>query len=75
MSLPVVTSYHFDTDDHPERDRFAMWREVISATHDIAQSDTGPSPFHTDYDLWHLGQIAISAGSFSAQSFGRDGQT
>ncbi len=75
MSSPAVNSFHFDTDDHPERDRFAMWREVISATHDIAQSDTGPSPFHTDYDLWHLGQIAISAGSFSAQSFARSDAT
>jgi len=71
MSSPAATSFHFDTEDHPAHVRFEMWREVISATHDIAPPDTGSSPFHINYDLWHLGQIAISAGSFSAQSFAR----
>ncbi len=75
MSALAVASFHFDTDDCLERDRFEMWREVISATHDIALPDTGPSPFHIHYDLWHLGQIAVSSGSFSAQSFARSDAT
>ncbi len=50
MSSPAVTSFRFDTDDFPEQDRFRMWREVIAATHDVAQGDTGLSPFHTDYE-------------------------
>ncbi len=52
-----------------------MWREVVSATHDVARLDTEPSSFHIDFDLWRLGQIAISSGSFSAQSFARPDET
>lgn len=75
MLSPAVTSFHFDTNDYPVEDRFEMWRDVISATHAIAQPDTGPAPFRTNIDLWHLGQIATSSGSFSAQSFARSMET
>lgn len=66
MSSPAVSSFHFDADDLPEQDRFATWREVISATHDVALLATESSPFHLNYDLWQLGYIAVSSGSFPA---------
>ena len=75
MSTPAISSFHFDTDGCAIQDRFAMWREVISATHDIAPLEAGSSPFHINFDLWRLDQIAISSGSFSAQSFARPEET
>lgn len=75
MSSPTVSSFHFDTDSCAEQDRFAMWRDVISATHDITPVDEAPSFFHINFDLWRLGQMAISSGSFSAQSFSRPDET
>jgi AraC-like DNA-binding protein len=75
MSSAAIASFRFDTDDYPAQDRFGLWREVVSATHDIAEIDSGPLPFHTNIDLWHLGQMAVSSGSFSAQSFSRSADT
>lgn len=71
MSLPAVTSFHFDTDDYPEPDRFEVWREIMAATHDVAQAETTPDPFHIRVAMWRLGQMAVTSGQLTPQSFAR----
>jgi len=74
MSLPVVTSYRFDTDDHPEQTRFEMWREVMAATHEVARAGTTPEPFHIQVAAWRLGQMVVTSGQLTSQSFARSGE-
>lgn len=71
MSLPAVTSFHFDTDDHPEQIRFEVWREVMAATHDVAPAESTPDPFHIQVAMWRLGQLVVTSGQLTPQSFAR----
>ena len=74
MSRPLQPTFRFDSSDYPERKSFETWREVISATHDVAPSRVTPSRFQVTCRLWHLGQMMITSGQFSAQTFVRDQQ-
>ncbi len=74
MSLPAVTSFHFDTDDHPEQTRFEMWREVMAATHDVAQAEITSDPFRIQVAVWRLGQMVVTSGQFTPQSFARSSE-
>lgn len=71
MPAPPVTSFHFDTDDLPEQDRFETWREMIAATHDIPPADAGAAPLHIRVAAWRLGQMIVTSGQFTSQSFAR----
>ncbi len=71
MSLPALTSFHFDTDDHPEQTRFETWREVMAVTHDVAPVGATPDPFHIQVGAWRLGQMAVTSGQLTSQSFSR----
>lgn len=74
MSLPAVTSFHFNTDDHPERTRFETWREVMAATHDVAPADATPASFHIQVSAWRLGQMVVTSGQLTAQAFARSSE-
>lgn len=74
MSLSAVTAFHFDTDDHPEQTRFEMWSEVMAATHDVAVAETTPDPFHIQVAAWRLGQMVVTSGQFTPQSFARSNE-
>lgn len=74
MSSKVVSSFHFDSDDYPEHTREETWREVIAATHGVAASNATPDPFHAEIAAWRLGQMVITSGQFSAQSFVRSSE-
>ena len=71
MSSPAVTSFRFDTADYPEQDRFEIWRDVISVTHNVELAETALDPFQTRAAVWRLGQMIVSSGQFTTQSFAR----
>lgn len=71
----------FSTDDLPERDRLASWKEDISLIFDLERAPLeDPEPFHANFDLFHFGQSVLahldsSPGRYvrSARKSSRDG--
>ncbi|MDQ3526216.1 MAG: helix-turn-helix domain-containing protein [Chloroflexota bacterium] len=74
MSTPALTAFQFDTDDHPAQTRYEMWREVMAATHQVAPTEATPAPFHIQVAVWRLGQMVVTSGQFTSQSFARSSE-
>lgn len=65
----AIPAFRFNTDDHPAETRVQLWRDIVAVTHDSAPLE--PGPIHSDYSLWNLGGMAVSSGSYWAQTFTR----
>lgn len=74
MSATIQPSFRIDTHDYPDREAFESWHDLISATHQVEQGDVDALRFHVSFRARYLGQMIVSAGQFSAQTFGRDSQ-
>jgi AraC-like DNA-binding protein len=74
MFSPAVSSFQFDTDDYPERARFDVWREIVAATHHVERLEAPPAPVHIRAAVWRVGQMVVSSGQFTSQSFTRSGE-
>jgi AraC-like DNA-binding protein len=74
MSSPAVASIRFRSADFEEQERFEVFQDLMSATHEVMRLETAASPMQVEFSVWRLNQIAISSGSFSPQSFARPGE-
>ena len=71
MSSAAVPKFAFSTQDIPVPARFDMWREMMSATHDVALPEVATADFDANVSLWNLGPLMVSHGEFSEQVFTR----
>lgn len=59
--MSILPHSHFSTDDIPEKDRQAAWREDISVIFDHeAAPITEPRPFHAVFDVYHFGHSVFA---------------
>jgi AraC-like DNA-binding protein len=65
----AIPAFRFDTDDYPAENRVELWRDIVAVTHDSVPLEPGPA--HSDYNIWNLGRMAVSSGSYWAQTFTR----
>jgi AraC-like DNA-binding protein len=68
VTQPVVPTFSFDTSSEPAHRRFALWREVMAATHEVS---TDAADFTAQISLWSLDRLLISHGRITGQSFVR----
>jgi AraC-like DNA-binding protein len=66
-----IRTFSFDTNDHPEPDRFDLWRSTMAATHEVTRPAGSAPPFAAQVSLWQLEHLMLSHGSFSRQIFSR----
>lgn len=66
-----MTEFWFSTDDIPERDRIAVWREVFGRN--VAQLDMAPprAPFHATVRVKAMPHLAIGSTHSSANRIAR----
>jgi AraC-like DNA-binding protein len=70
--MATIPSQILDTDSLPPRERFALWRESLSATHTVDHPDDGdPSRFRAHARGWDLGQALVIESQVTAQLLAR----
>lgn len=59
--MPSLPHSVFTTASLPEKDRFAAWREDVSAIFDVENSLVAdPAPHHASFELYHFGQSVLA---------------
>ncbi len=59
--MPRLPHSHFSTNDFPERDRFAAWREDISVVFDAENAPVEDAePFHATFDVYNFGHCVLA---------------
>ncbi|HEY1706644.1 MAG TPA: helix-turn-helix domain-containing protein [Rhizomicrobium sp.] len=66
-SLPHI---RYDSRDYPPETRFAVWRQIMSATYDVEL--LGDAPFAADVDGWMLGDLMLAHSHLPPIGFRRD---
>jgi AraC-like DNA-binding protein len=70
--MTTIPSNVVDTDAVPLRERFDLWRAVLSATHEAQlPQDSDPAAFRAYARGWHLGQSLVVETRVSAQHLSR----
>jgi AraC-like DNA-binding protein len=63
--MVAIPALHFDTDDHPENQRFDIWRAGI-ATHVVTREGQSDSSFEATVDAWTLGDLVVTHSRIGA---------
>ena len=70
--MATIPSNVVDTDAVPQRERFDLWRAVLSATHEAQLPDASdPAAFRAFARGWHLGQSLVVETRVTAQHLSR----